>query len=136
MSKPNRGSKMTEFIWGVAVTTAALTARLIIDNMAERTIGKAAMRVTMPAFIISLAVSGGYMLSDKIDPEKGRDRFTYAIMNPGEAGARTIAVVGYEVAKRGGIPNIAKPAMPAVDYSHYSKFRDNIWNPLVTLSRY
>ena len=39
MSKPKRGSKMTEFIWGVSVAGTALTARLIIDNMTERTIG-------------------------------------------------------------------------------------------------
>ena len=125
-----------EFIEKSAAAAAATTGHMILDNMLERTIGKKLSMLTIPTFIITLSVYGGYYVSDMIDPDKGKDRFTYAIMNPADAGSVTALIVADQLGRHGGVPDIAKPVSPVFNHSHYSYFRDNIWNPLVTLSRY
>ena len=78
-----------EFIEKSAAAAAATTGHMILDNMLERTIGKKLSMLTIPTFLIALSVYSGYLLSDLIDPEKGKDRFSYAIMNPIEAAQMT-----------------------------------------------
>ena len=81
--------KTSDFVKSLSIGAAAVTAKMIFENMAQRTVGKALSKITVPVFIISYLTIGGYLVSEQIDPKKGADRFTYAIMNPVEASQMT-----------------------------------------------
>ena len=88
--------KTSDYVKGFAIGSASITAKMIFENMTQRTVGKALSKITIPGFIISMAVIGGYSVSEVIDPSKGADRFTYAIMNPKEAAVKTGAITLHE----------------------------------------
>lgn len=81
--------------WAIltAIGAAGFTGKMIIDNLFHRSVGKVMSKLTIPAFIISTAVTGGYIASDIIDPEKGVNRFTDSLLDP-VATARITATLG------------------------------------------
>ena len=100
LSKDDRISPKDRFgMWavGASVALAGLTGKMIIENMLHRTVGKVASKATIPLFIISLAVSGGYMASMAIDPDKGRSRFTDALLDPVGSVRTTATIAAYHL---------------------------------------
>lgn len=85
--------RFTAWAFLTSVALAGFTGKMILDNMFHRTIGKTLSKATVPIFVLSLAVSGGYLLSDRIDPDKGTSRFTDSLLDPFST-ARTTAVLG------------------------------------------
>ena len=82
-------SKFSDWNKSIAIAGVGVTGKMIAENMLHRTIGKTMSKVTVPLFVLSLAVSGGYYASERIDPNQGSERFTYAIFNPKEAAIET-----------------------------------------------
>ena len=127
--------KTADYVKGLAYGTAAITGRMIFENMAQRTVGKQLARITIPAFIISWIVMGGYLASQRIDPDKGEDRFTYALQNPKEAMVKTGAIMLHEFG--GHIPiQSATPMQPLGSSDQRLSFVDNVSNVLRMIGRY
>lgn len=96
LTKDKRISPKDRFgMWaiGSSVALAGLTGKMIVENMLHRTVGKTLSKATVPLFILSLAVSGGYTASAMIDPDKGTQRFTDSLLDP-VGTARTTATLG------------------------------------------
>ena len=96
LSRDERVSPKDRFTYwaiGSSIALAGLTGKMIVENMFHRTIGKTLSKATVPLFIMSLAVSGGYAASAAIDPDKGTSRFTDALLDPVST-ARTTAALG------------------------------------------
>ncbi len=81
-SKTPPQQRFTAWAIGTSIAVAGLTGKMIFENMLHRTVGKHLAKATVPLFVLSLAVSGGYAASAYIDPEKGTDRFTDSILDP------------------------------------------------------
>lgn len=81
--------------WAIlsAIAVAGFTGKMILDNMFHRTVGTYMSKLTIPTFIISTAVAGGYVASDMIDPDKGVNRFTDSLLDP-VGTARVTAALG------------------------------------------
>ncbi len=86
-------NKFTAWAIGSSIAVAGWTGKMIIENMFHRSVGKYMSKLTIPAFIISTAVTGGYLASEAIDPDKGTDRFTDSLLDP-VGTARITATLG------------------------------------------
>ncbi len=127
--------KTSDYVKGLAMGTAAITARMIAENMAQRTVGKALSKITIPAFIISYLVMGGYFVSQQIDPEKGADKFTYALLNPERAAVQTGTILLNEFGEH--IPKqTATPIQPLGSLDQRLRFVDNAVFALRMIGRY
>ncbi len=85
--------KPADYVKGLAIGTAAFTSKMIAENIAQRTIGKKLSVLTIPAFIISISLMGGYFVSQRMDPHRGDDLFTYAVLNPKQAAVQTGSII-------------------------------------------
>lgn len=80
--KTSPQQRLTGWAIGTSIAVAGWTGKMIFENMLHRTVGKTLSKATVPLFVLSLAVSGGYAASAFIDPEKGTDRFTDSLLDP------------------------------------------------------